>query len=240
MTMQEYIDEIRLEITGDVLELEIGDDILIKLVNKAFREVKRYIDITRLVTIPFARCINLADTELETSNIVKVYRSQSYISENNDNNLSHITDPMYAQRWATYGGMGLAMYNLSDYIMNFASWNSLLQIRNTYSTDLYFKQDLQDKKLYINVEDTPTKITIEYIPDFKNVEEITDPYWTDILVRLSIALTKLTLGRIRSRYTQSNALWQQDGDTLLAEANDELQTLRETLRVNNQISYPID
>ena len=83
-------------------------------------------------------------------------------------------------------------------------------------------------------------ITIEYVPEFKDVDDIKSDYWIDILVRLSIALTKVTLGRIRSRYTQSNALWTQDGDKLLEEGNAELVALRETLRVNSQIIYPID
>lgn len=65
-------------------------------------------------------------------------------------------------------------------------------------------------------------------------------YWIDKIVQLATALTKVTLGRIRSRYTQSNALWTQDGETLLQEGNEELNTLREELRTNHQLVYPID
>ena len=61
-----------------------------------------------------------------------------------------------------------------------------------------------------------------------------------ILMRLSIALTKVTLGRIRTRYTQSNALWTQDGDTILAEGREELTNLREALLANSELCYPID
>ena len=57
---------------------------------------------------------------------------------------------------------------------------------------------------------------------------------------LSVALMKIGLGRIRSRYTQSNALWTQDGEQLLNEGNEELTTLREQLRVASQLTYPID
>ena len=57
---------------------------------------------------------------------------------------------------------------------------------------------------------------------------------------MSVALTKVALGRIRSRYKQSNALWEQDGETLLNEGNEELKELRETLRVNAQLCYPLD
>ena len=61
-----------------------------------------------------------------------------------------------------------------------------------------------------------------------------------MLMRLSIALTKVTLGRIRTRYTQANALWTQDGDTILAEGRDELNSLREMLLANSELTYPID
>jgi hypothetical protein len=113
-------------------------------------------------------------------------------------------------------------------------------MRNTTSTDLSFKQDKQAEKLYINTLDKPPAITIEFVPKFEDVDEVTSDYWIDIIVRMSVALTKITLGRIRSRYVQSNALWTQDGDTLLQEGNTELATLRETLRVNAQLMFPID
>ena len=49
-----------------------------------------------------------------------------------------------------------------------------------------------------------------------------------MLTKLSLAIAKVTVGRIRSRYTQSNALWTQDGETLLQEGNEELKELKET------------
>lgn len=61
-----------------------------------------------------------------------------------------------------------------------------------------------------------------------------------MLMRLSVALTKVTLGRIRTRYTQSNALWIQDGQQMLDEGTRELEELRGYLQTNTQLSYPID
>ena len=83
-----------------------------------------------------------------------------------------------------------------------------MQIRNTLSTDLAFRFDRNSNLLYINTSSgTPTYITIEYIPRYDSVEEIESDFWIDVLLKLSLALTKITLGRIRTRYTQSNALW---------------------------------
>ena len=42
MTMEEVIEEIKLELTGGVLELEIEDSIIEKTVQKALRELQRY------------------------------------------------------------------------------------------------------------------------------------------------------------------------------------------------------
>lgn len=114
-------------------------------------------------------------------------------------------------------------------------------MRNTTSTDMAFKQDKNAQKLYINSQyDNPSYVTIEYIPVYQRVEEITSDYWIDILKRISLALVKIALGRVRTRYTQSNALMQDDGSTMLAEGNEELKELRETLRSNNSLFLPVD
>lgn len=133
------------------------------------------------------------------------------------------------------------MTNFQDAVYNYGAWSTLQQIRNTTSTDLSFRYDKNTDRLYINTSTgTPDRITIEYIPIFESVEEIKSEYWKDMLLRLSVALTKVTLGRIRSRYTQSNALWQGDGETMLSEGKEELTALREMLLQNSELVYPID
>jgi hypothetical protein len=72
------------------------------------------------------------------------------------------------------------------------------------------------------------------------VEQITSDFWIDVLMRLSKALTKITLGRIRGRYTQSNALWVSDAPTMLQEGQTELTELRNYLQTNTQLLYAID
>jgi hypothetical protein len=95
--------------------------------------------------------------------------------------------------------------------------------------------------LYISTSfDRPTNITIEYIPRYDNVSEVVSDYWIDILIRMATALVKIVTGRIRTRYSQDNAVWKQDGEKLLEEGNTELEALRENLRVNNNLCYPID
>jgi hypothetical protein len=103
-----------------------------------------------------------------------------------------------------------------------------------------FREDKHNKKLYINNYSAPKVVTIEFIPKLHSVEDIQSDYWQDVLVKMCVALTKVTLGRIRTRFSQSNALWAQDGEKLLEEGNTALTELREILRTNANLAYSID
>lgn len=237
MKLQQYVEEIKLELSGGLLELEMTDTTIAQYVTKALREVQRYIDIPKLVTVPYAPCIDLEGWKYNS--IVKIYRTEGFIG-NTAINKDLPNDPMYMQQWMIYSNGG-SMYNLDNYVMNYLSYNTLLQMRNTLSTDVSWKEDKEAKKLYINIAyDSPKLITIEYIPVYDSVEQIEDDYWTDIIERLALALVKIGLGRIRSFATQSNALWTLDGPTLLAEGNQELADLRQHLVDNMNFIYPID
>ena len=235
----DYIEYIKLQVTGGLLELEIDDDVIGRFVDAALVELRRYIDQTNLITVPFAKCIDLKD--FNHSAIVNVYRTEGFTGDTTENIASSSSvDPMYAQQWMAFSNGGMT-YSLQNYVMNYLAYNTLLQMRNNTSTDLAFKEDKSSDKLYINVShDIPKMVTIEYIPTFEYVEEITSDYWIDILKRLSLAMTKVALGRIRTRFTQSNALWTQDGETMLQEGNEELKELREVLRVNSTYFFPRD
>lgn len=237
MDMSAIRDELRLKMTGGILNLELDDSTLDKIINSAFREVQRYIDTTRLATLPYKPCIDLSDCKV--SSVSRVFRSKGYLTS--DQNGSPLyQDPMYAAQWQMLAGMGTG-YNASDWTYNYGAWNTMLQLRNTASTDLLFRYDKHSNFLYVNVAfDKPEYITIEYVPRYDDPSQIVSDYWIDILIKLAVALTKVTVGRIRSRYTQSNALWSQDGDRLLEEGNAELTELRQFMRENSQLVYPID
>ena len=103
------------------------------------------------------------------------------------------------------------------------------------------KYDRSTNQLYINSGfNQPTNITIEYIPRYNDVSEITSDFWIDMLINLAVALAKVTVGRVRTRYTQSGALWSQDGETLLNEGNTELENLRTQMKESTNLFYPVD
>lgn len=242
MTIEEFRDEIKLKLTGYLIEMELDDPALDKILKAALREVQRYICETNFITIPYKKCIDLSNKEntnnvqIKVNSVSRVYRTEGYVN----NGSSTTMDPMQVAQWQMLSGTG-NMYNFQDYVYNYLSWNSLLQIRNTTSTDLAFVFDKASNNLYINTSsDIPTYITVEYVPDYSTVEDVASDFWIDVIMQMAIALTKITLGRIRSRYTQSNALWTQDGETILAEGNAEYQALQEYLRQNTQLVYGID
>lgn len=239
-TRQDYIDDIKLDLTADVLELEIDDETIGRYLDKALNEIQRYIDESTFITVPYSSCIDI--TDWDHSSIVNIYRAQGYTGDTTTGQTTSQVDPMYAQTWAVFSSGGTQMYNLQNYLYNYLSYSSLLQIRNTLSTPLDWKEDKHNNKLYItnSYDDNSTKITIEYIPYFNKVEDVKSPYWRDILRRVTEALVKIGLGRTRTRFTQSNAVWSQDGDKILSEGLEELKELRETLRLNSTYFYTLD
>lgn len=233
MTMEEYISEIKLELTGGVLELELPDEKLAEIVNKAVREVQRYIDMTKLITIPYSRCIDMSTYISDCSSVLNVYRTDALgdLSYNGGQ-----IDPFTAQFLMTISSSRNG-YTLSNFLYNYGAWSTLLQMRNTLATDLEFREDKLNNQLYVYTPDYPSRITVEYIPKLK-VEQITSDYWIDIVSKLSISLTKIVLGRIRSKYKTD--LFELDGQQLLDEGLAEVESMREMLLNNSQLPYAID
>lgn len=237
MIIDDYRSEIKLKLTGNTLELEIADKDIDEIIYSSIREIQRYIDLSKIITIPYQHCIDM--TQYNVSAVTNVYRANSFTSVTDDN-YSSVSDPVLVSSWQLLNGGG-NMYNFQNFTLDYSSWNTMAQIRNTTSTDLNSYYDKSTNKLYINVaSNVPAMITIEYIPKYIDVSDITSDFWIDVLMRMSVANTKIILGRIRSRYTQSNSLWQQDGATLLEEGKAELSELREQMRTSNFLSLPMD
>lgn len=240
MKMQAYIDEIKLALTGGVLNLEIDDSTIQQIINSAMREMQRYICSTKIITVPYQKCINLNEYNIKVNAITRVYRAIAANTSSDKSNTYATVDPMQIGLWQLTSNTG-NMYNFADYTSRLASWSTMQQVGNTLSTDLIFYYEDATKKLYINTTlNSGSNVTIEYVPRYDSVDEITSDFWIDVLMRLSKALTKIAVGRIRSRYTQSNALWTQDGETMLAEGTNELAELRTYLQHNTQLIYPLD
>ena len=94
MDLQAYIEQIKLELSGGLLELEITDDVIAQVVNMSLREIQRYITTTRLATIEYKSCIDLS--KCGVSSVTNVYRAKGYLASDSTDNASTMFDPMYA------------------------------------------------------------------------------------------------------------------------------------------------
>jgi hypothetical protein len=230
MTMAEYVDDIMLTLGGTVVDIEIEES-LPRCVNKAFREIKQYVTTPAYMTLPFGARANGVGCTIDLSNknvysVVNVMRPDSY------NSLSMNTLDVFGLN-LTYS----AVTNMNAYA------NRMLQLQdlNTISRDLDFIWDAHTKQLSVTMNPPFTSaVTIQYIPDYKDVEEITEIFWEQKILKLATAYAKLILGRIRGKYTLNSAQYNLDSDTLLAEANAEIQEIHEFLRTNVDLAFPID
>ena len=228
----DLLDMTKLQLFGGVLESEISDDTFKKIIDLSIKEINSYYNETEFKTIPASACIDL-EPYPEIYTVVNVYRADALTSSDPD------TDPWVTSQLQLYN-IGSGAY-ASNWIYNLGSYMTAQRLSNTMSTDLNFRESKKDRKLYVNYSSgIPNNITIEYIPRLHDTEEVESEYWQDMLKRLVLAHSKIALGRIRTRYTQSNALWTSDGDAILAEGTAELTDLREKMRTSNDVFLPVD
>lgn len=218
--MAGLVDEVKFKLTGGVLELEIDDSGIQKTIEYSMRELQRYICNTRFVTIPFTSAIDMKP--YHASDVRMVYSADneggmngaqfSSVGDNTDAagiNSIYANSPIDPMMWsAFYLGSDGQVSNYTNYVNNYYAYAMTRKALNTADTGrIAFNYNKADEILYINALAKCGKVTVEYVPRFDNVEEITNDAWIDILVRYAVANLKITLGRVRSRFTQSNALW---------------------------------
>lgn len=224
-TMAEYVDDISFQLGGGVLELEIESQ-LPKCVNKALKEIQRYMTTPKLKTVPYSSTIDCS--EWDVYSIINVRRP----------------NPIYG---ATYGVGDLDVFSLASGVLSsvdptyYENRMMLIQQRNTISTDMDFLWEPSTKLLRLSVNPPfPKYVTLEYIPEYHNVEEVTEPFWQDYILQLATAYAKVIIGRIRSKYTLKSSQYELDGKDLVAEGNAEIDKIRDYLRENVDLTFPLD
>ena len=237
MELSDYVELIKDQVTGfGVLESELDDKAYENIVYKSLRELNRYYNMSQFKSLDCGgTCIDLKDYP-EIESVINVYR-QDAVGVSGDSQSE--TDPWSISLAQMYN-LGSAYYS-SNMAYKLLNYSTMQRVQNTFSTDLNFTEDKINKKLYINFsQGTPDKITIEFIPNLKEPSQVVGKFWEDMLLNLSVAHAKVALGRIRTRYTQSNAIWANDGSSILEEGNTELTNLRDALKANYDLLFPVD
>jgi hypothetical protein len=217
--MKKIVMYIENQLGGQVLDLELKPEDIRQIVDQAFEELVHYMTDTYTVTVPYANCIDLSKYNID--NVESVLRGQDSI-------LTGVPFQMPAMDLMNVTGM----YNIENYA------NALLIKRNLniLATDMDFVWDKPNRKLYVYANpNIPSYVTINFKPEYYSVEDIREGYWETQLRKLSLAMCKIILGRIRSKYTSNSAKFQLDGPTLLAEGNAELTAVRQHLDDNKDI-----
>lgn len=108
MNIEYYVNRIKLELTGGVLESEIDDDGFKNIINLALQDLNRYYDQTALVQWTAGGCIDL--TEIEKKNNIKI-GSVAFIYRAQGTGLAggaQTTDPVSVAYWnMAFGSRGI-------------------------------------------------------------------------------------------------------------------------------------
>jgi len=217
--LKKIVKYIENQLGGQVLELELRPEDIRDIVNQAFEEIVHYMTDTYTVTVPYAQCIDLSKYNIDS--VESVLRGQ-------DSLLTGVPFQMPAMDLMNVTGM----YNIDNYVQALEVKRNL----NILATDMDFVWDKPNRKLYVYANpNIPSMVTINFKPEYYSVEDIREQHWETQLRKLALGMTKIILGRIRSKYTSNSAKYQLDGPTLLAEGNAEVQQVRQFLDDNKDI-----
>lgn len=225
MDMAEIVDEVSFMLGLPATENIEGIQIE-KAVNIAFRELKRYMKTPVEKTVPYSTRIDLEAVGIVTKEVLYVQAAQPRLgltmSSIDSGNVFQV-----AAAVNTYSAIGNTTSINIDPIM---TEMALAQVRNTLGTDFQWKFDQNNNCIYCTHRaPMPSLVTVRYVPDYQDVSEIKDDTWVNYLIRMSEANCKKALGRIRSKYKVEGSNVTFDGETLLSEANAELEAIREEL-----------
>jgi hypothetical protein len=225
MTMQEIVQQVSFMLgtpaNDNTEQMQVEQAVLI-----AFRELKRYMKTPVDITVPFEKRLDLVKLGIKTKKVLNVQAAYPRVglvmSSIDSGNVFQV-----AAAVNTYSAIGQTSSLNVDPIM---TEMAMAQVRNTLSTDFQWKHDVDNEVVYVSHrEPIPTQVTITYVPDYQDVSEIKSDTWVDYLVRMSEANMKKSLGRSRSKYRVEGSNVSFDGETLLTEANAELEAIRQEL-----------
>lgn len=226
MTMAEIVSQVAFmlgfPVNDNIEGVSIEQGVLI-----AFRELKAYMRTPVNKTVPFSTRLDLPKLGINTVKVLSVQAAYPRLGMN----LTSIESGNVFQVAASVNVMNGLGQGSSLYIDPIMNELALSQVRNTLATDFQWEYDLPNQCVYLAHRDPiPAAVTVRYVPEFSDVSEITNQTYIDYLVRMSEANVKKALGRSRSKYTIEGSNVSLDGETLLAEANAELEAIRTELR----------
>lgn len=201
-TYSQYIQYIKLMLgaVGDnENSLEYLNDTLTEFIKTAFTEIEPYINVRHRRTIAWNKDNSTGvidfkslDIRAKTVTIVRRGSDQGYL---NNTYTSTAGTWYYGYTTPLFGGR---------FDVNFDPWalqSLMLKSVNEISGDKQFLFDYDRQLLFVNFnQQYPSSITIDYIPEFQDAEQLDDSYWQNILQQYALALVKISLSHYRGKY----------------------------------------
>lgn len=213
MTIDELVNEIKVDLGSDINSLGISDESIRLKINEAMRKVCSY--------APYV-CV---DTYSLSGNSVELPAGTCMVSQILTNNLStsntNRSSPMYdeadlfnATRYTFNTGNILADPYI--YMMNITEMQTL---QNMVSLDdWYYNKD--NHTVYFSNPPSQS-VVIKSLQKYESFEKITDPDIIQVIKEYSLALCKIIEGNIRRKLQSAPGAIQMDGDSLVSEGTSE-------------------
>ena len=187
---QEYIDNIKILLGGDILSLEIKDESISKMIDLSVNKISPYVNDTHFITAYASNFIELDDDVVD---VIRVFESPDYSNHLNiDETSVNIINP----------------YNMINYQIE-----SVRRAELEYLIDKDFRYI--DNKLYLDDYTGPITIEVEKKVTIDNLKDEVALNW---VFDYALASCKEVVGRIRTKFKPNNIPIELDGETLLNEA----------------------
>lgn len=211
----DLFEDIKMELGYPIVDVELNDNTFDKILSKSMRDLQPYILFTQYKTIDNGPVIELPEDVVYVMDIFReMPKGGSPLAapnQLNDNELLFGATGQNSMLWDTGSLSGMGSGGLTNYYLMKLYYNSVRG--NTASND--FTQN--GNKLFIEKSMGGDKITIEYVPLIKEVDQLTDPYWFKQLYYIFLANCKIVIGRARSKYRIQSSKYELDGERILEE-----------------------
>lgn len=212
MEREKLINYVRLMLGGKKVHLEIDEDDISDLIDYSFAKIKPYIVDTKYITLPYARVIKIkerAEEELWVSieDVMKVFRcDQAYYSS---------TERMFDFEILRMDRASVFKWVLGSY-----------PITQTQE-DIDFRYI--NGNLYLDSQSTYQGLITAEVVVTPTYEGLVDEHAKQWIQDYTLAQAKMVIGRIRSKFRPQGIPVELDGETLLGEGTNEIQTLESRL-----------
>lgn len=243
-TYSQYINYIKYmlgAVPGNEDSLEYMNDDLTEIIKLAFNEIEPYINTRKRFTVPWIKNAEVSGGAIDFKTLNRRAKSVTSVRRGTSQGTTDTSYTSTAGTW--YYGWYLPVGG--SFGANFDPWAMqalMLKSINTISGDKHFLFDYDSQCLYINFNSMyPQSVTIDYIPEYQDAEQLDDSYWINILQQYSLALVKISLSHYRGKYREvTGAPFTLNYEKLETEGKEERERIMAELVDSNLLNYRFD